>query len=513
MQKNEMSSTRTRFITIVIIALVCLGALAYVAAVFYDSSQQPVGVTLLPEDDVLAIIAENPAGTTFVFEPGVYRGLSIEPRDGDQFIGNVGVLFPRGDVILNGATLLEDFEQEGDVWVTTGIGRDGAANNDICLDENPRCNDRYDLFFNDEPLLHVASPDDLVAGSYHYDYDADLIYLADDPEGHQVELATAGGAFFSDAADVYIANIIMEKYATPAQHGVVHAPDSDGWTIENSVMRLNHGGGVRIGDNMTLRNNRIINNGQIGVSGIGDGVLVENNEIAYNNYAGYRWSWEAGGTKFVRTTDLIVRGNRVHNNRGPGLWTDIDNIGTLYEENTVVYNDGAGIFHEISYDAIIRDNVVKFNGLAFDTWLWGSQILVSSSSNVDIENNEVVIHPEGGNGIGIVQQDRGEGAEGVYRSYNNSVTDNTVIYLGTSGMTGAAADHEFEAFFSEGNNTFDDNTYYVEVENGRYWEWSGDPRDWASLQGEGQERDGTLNVGAPRNADSVPAGVAARNDI
>ncbi|MDP1465830.1 right-handed parallel beta-helix repeat-containing protein, partial [Klebsiella pneumoniae] len=83
--------------------------------------------------------------------------------------------------------------------------------------------------------------------------------------------------------------------------------------------------------------------GQIGIAGIGDDVLIENNEIAFNNYAGYGASWEAGGTKFVRTNNLIVRGNRVHHNNGPGLWTDIDNMNSTISDNDVFYNTGAGI--------------------------------------------------------------------------------------------------------------------------------------------------------------------------
>ena len=58
-----------------------------------------------------------------------------------------------------------------------------------------------------------------------------------------------------------------------------------------------------------------------------------------------------------------MRDNHVHHNEGPGLWTDIDNIHTLYEGNLVEHNANVGIFHEISYDAVIRNNIVRDNGL------------------------------------------------------------------------------------------------------------------------------------------------------
>jgi hypothetical protein len=43
-------------------------------------------------------------------------------------------------------------------------------------------------------------------------------------------------------------------------------------------------------------------------------VLVDQNEIAYNNTAGFNSGWEAGGTKFVMTHNLVVRGNWSHHN-------------------------------------------------------------------------------------------------------------------------------------------------------------------------------------------------------
>ena len=108
--------------------------------------------------------------------------------------------------------------------------------------------------------------------------------------------------------------------------------------------------------------------------------LVQGNEIAYNNYLkGVSYGWEAGGTKFVKTRGLIVRSNYVHHNWGTGLWTDIDNINTLVEGNRVIGNANQGIFHEISYAAVIRNNTVQGNGFDRCCWLMGAAILVAAS--------------------------------------------------------------------------------------------------------------------------------------
>ena len=84
----------------------------------------------------------------------------------------------------------------------------------------------------------------------------------------------------------------------------------------------------------------------------------------YNNARfAYSMDFEAGGTKFVKSDGLVARGNFVHHNGGPGLWSDIDNIRTLYEGNRVEDNAREGIVHEISYSAVIRGNTVLRNGL------------------------------------------------------------------------------------------------------------------------------------------------------
>src|SRR5206468_745400 len=112
-----------------------------------------------------------------------------------------------------------------------------------------------------------------------------------------------------------------------------------------------------------------------------DGGLVADSELAYNNYAGYDSTWEAGGAKFCWSRNLTIRHNWAHHNAGKGLWTDGNNIGTVYDSNTASDNTDHGIFHEISYDAVIRNNTAQRNG-------WNG-ILVSSSPNVEIYGNTV----------------------------------------------------------------------------------------------------------------------------
>ena len=124
------------------------------------------------------------------------------------------------------------------------------------------------------------------------------------------------------------------------------------------------------------------------------------------------------------THNLIVRGNLVHHNYGPGLWTDVDNIDTLYEYNEVSDNDDAGIFHEISYRATIRNNTVSRNGFGYHPWLWGAGIQVAASRDVEVYGNVLIDNAQG---IAALQQNRGTGLYGPRQVVNLYVHDNTII--------------------------------------------------------------------------------------
>jgi hypothetical protein len=56
-------------------------------------------VTLSPGVNIQAAVTAAPPGTTFVLLPGVYRMQSVQPLNGDVFIG-------QGKVILNGSQIL-----------------------------------------------------------------------------------------------------------------------------------------------------------------------------------------------------------------------------------------------------------------------------------------------------------------------------------------------------------------------------------------------------------------------
>ncbi len=294
---------------------------------------------------------------------------------------------------------------------------------------------------------------------------------------------TTDYAFDGSADDVLLRNLEIRDYDSNKQRGAIDADGGD-WTVEGCDIHHNAAVGVRLSSGTpTVRFNNIHHNYQLGIN-VPHSVngLIENNEVAYNNFEqDYDWGFEAGGSKFWSTTNLTVRGNWTHHNHGPGFWTDHDNIGIIYENNLVEHNFANGLFHEIGYDGIIRNNTIRYNGFGHAQWLWGGGIVIASSQGVEIYGNYL----EGNyNGITITQQDRGTGEYGEYLAQDNYVHDNVIV---DSGLSGAAQDIGSQAIYEPGNNRWENNDYVGDVD----WNWKAHTHSFSEWQDFGHDETGS----------------------
>ena len=463
------------------------GVLALTLVLAFSQAPDAAEIRLAPGDDLQAAVDTAAPGSVFVLTPGIYRRQSVVPKDGQEFVGETGA-------VLNGAMLLTDWRRDGDHWSAGGLPVPLRLHG-FCLDERPLCRHREDLFVDGRLFQRVASRDDLDAGTWAYQ--DGRAYLAEAPDGRSVELSVTPQAFGGDADGVVLRNLVVEKYAARAQKSAIDASDGRAWKVLDVTARWNHGIGLRIGDDIVVRGGFYGRNGQMGMGGGGDRALIEGVEIAHNNYAGYSKSWEAGGTKFVRSDGLIVRGACVHGNDGVGLWLDIDNINILIENNVVFDNSRSGISHEISYKATIRNNRVGRNGRSKDVWLWGSQILVQNSRDVEVSGNRVEVSADGGNGIGVIYQDRRKDGSGPYLTRNNRIHGNEIILTGRGGRSGIVADFDTERFWAESDNSFDGNVYYAPGRFSKHWAFDGKVLNWLQVQWRGLEPNGSLIVSRP----------------
>jgi parallel beta-helix repeat protein len=178
---------------------------------------------------------------------------------------------------------------------------------------------------------------------------------------------------------------------------------------------------------------------------------------------------------------------------GNGLWDDGGNIRTRYSENRIDNNWGAGIKHEISYDAEISGNYISGNGFALKKgWLWGAGIEISSSgglSRIDIVGNTVVNNY---NGISLLQADRYREAPdpwGPHVVQNVSVHDNRIL-MRSGQSSGAVQDNGDTAIFNSRHNRFETNSYYLDSVSATHFAWTDRSYEWVRWRAVGQDANG-----------------------
>jgi parallel beta-helix repeat protein len=348
--------------------------------------------------------------------------------------------------------------------------------------------------------------------------------------GHEAAYAVDGDSASVGPSGVTIRGFVIQDFSTPPQRGAIQDYNGPGWIIEDNHITKNAAAGIATGDGVQVLDNLIDHNGQEGFSAHGHGGLYEGNDIAYNNFnLAVDPTWEAGGGKAWATQDLTFRLNYVHNNGGPGLWADTNNIYTTFYGNMVSSNWGPGIYEEISYDATIVDNTVVNNGMPSSPgggqrrrWAWdaGIQLRESgsprASSPLIISGNTVT---DNYNGISLIQSPtlgctwKGEGRYGSCNVQNVLVENNWITM--SQGATGAYQDGAGNGIFTRQNDIFSNNHYCVasitHPHDGYAYGWFAWMNGWLDFsmwQVSWLEAGGTFTVGGTCHPSSGVAGTS-----
>lgn len=366
------------------------------------------------------------------------------------------------------------WQQHGGYW-TRGTVPEFDHRDWSCESEsNGRCQWPEQVFFDGQPLEQVAANPQ--SGQFAIDGDRRVI-LADNPQGHTVEVTTRQYWINGQSDNVTIQGFTMKHAASPAQLGALENDGHADWTIQNNVLSDTHGAVVFLNDaeELKLLDNDISRGGQQGVSGDSlTGAVVRGNHIHDNNTEAFDSGWEAGGLKITRSADLTLDQNEVDHNGGPGLWCDIDCRNVAFTNNRVHHNAKAGIMYEISHYGTITGNAAWENGWGHPSWGWGAGILVSTSDHTEVANNVVAWNADG---ISIVSQERSDGTPVV----ENYVHDNTIVVAddpsnpdATFGM-GWLEDYSGMLGDPASDNRGEANAFYYPTPEGDYtrYEWPG----------------------------------------
>jgi parallel beta-helix repeat protein len=339
---------------------------------------------------------------------------------------------------------------------------------------------------------------------------------------------SASYAVYGDSAspgpsDVTVQGFVIRDFRTPLQRGAIQDYNGPGWVIQDDHITDNAAAGVATGDAVKVLDNLIDHNGQEGFSAHGNDGLYQNNQIAYNNFnLAINPAWEAGGGKAWGTDNLTFKSNYVHDNGGPGLWADTNNINTVFNGNTVSNNRGPGIYEEISYNAKIINNTVTGNAMPSapgngegQGWGWYAGIQLRASGGLSPATPLVISHnivADNFNGISLIQSPspnacpnkaNDEGLYGPCLTRNVLVEDNYItMSQGATGefQDGNGADSNF--IFTSWNNRWLDNNYCVisatHPDDGYmsgWFSWMNQNVSWPEWRSYGLDSAGTFKVG------------------
>jgi parallel beta-helix repeat protein len=229
--------------------------------------------------------------------------------------------------------------------------------------------------------------------------------VLDGDYGSAMKWAVDSNSSAGDQSDVTVEYLTVEKFLPPGNSAVINPDSNTGWTISHDTITLNvDGAGVILGAGNKLEDSCLTLNGQYGfqsedtnswgqdsLTGGPYDITVTGNEISENDTCDFSGlltnsevGWhrvnpvpkadqnshcrpvkpqgDEGGFKLWHTNGVMVKGNYIHDNWGPGAWVDTDNANTNITGNTFTGNEGQAVFEEISYNFSITDNYMADNG-------------------------------------------------------------------------------------------------------------------------------------------------------
>jgi parallel beta-helix repeat protein len=387
--KNKLAST-----AILLLLVICNPSFA---RVYYVSQKNPVatdkgqGTKEVPFKSITRSLRTLTAGDTVLISTGIYRETPVLKQSGSPGKPIVIMAAPGASVVIRGSDIVTSW-----VEVKPGVYSSPWTQKSLVTQ------DREDqlgfavygeqVFVNDQLLKLVRRAEDLGENTFYIDRNQNKVIirlsLQRKPENSVIEVSTRTLWFEILGDYIIVSGLKMERALATVQTGGFEIHGNN-WLVENNEFSYCGGGrgATFTGKDGIVRNNNIHHNGQMGFSLVGWRILFEHNQVHHNNTNAYP-AWEQGGSKVANSVECKFRNNTFYDElNGPGLWLDIDNYRNIIEQNTFDNIGFAAIMIEISYDNIIRNNIIRNSRYYLQC---GSGILVQLSSKTKIYNNLIL---------------------------------------------------------------------------------------------------------------------------
>lgn len=327
-------------------------------------------------------VVTAPSGSTIVMRAGTYNEDVIVPAERRFTIQP----YPNEAVWMSGTQRVTGWVADGDDWRKDGwTPRFDHSNLPAPLVDPlfPMAGHPDQAFVDGQRLQQVGSRDQVVRGTFFVDEGASRLYIGTDPANRTVEATVHAEALEVRSAGSVVRGIGFKNYGNPIHRLGAVKLSGNGVVFEhNHVSGAATAGVTVLGDDVIVRDNTIVDNGQIGLQGDGtNNAVIERNILSLNNAERFLTSSAAGGLKFTTAVNTMVRGNVAEANHGHAIWFDVHSRNVTMVRNVSRYNVKSGLYFEISENALIAGNVSTNNGTG---------IQVGESSNVEVWNNTMI---------------------------------------------------------------------------------------------------------------------------
>ncbi len=311
----------------------------------------------LPKASLTAAIGAVPAGGTIVVRAGEYHQVAASAVTKQITIQN----YPDEAVWFDGSDVITNWTQEGGRWwAPYGIefehdDPDGMVD----ATQNPMAAWKDGCWRDDVRLWQVASNPS--SGQFSRDYDADRIWVADNPNGHEMRAIARSRLLILQGADSAVRGIGIRRYSGAVSSGsgatVLVTAAGSGVTIENVYMQDSGELGINTSNayihaNTTVQPHHLAYGGNLGSNNV-----YSNNLIRNANYKRYKTQPVAGAIKLTKQTNCVIKHNIIDNTyNSMSIWLDVSCYQPMIIGNLITNSKGTGIFVELTEGGIVANN-------------------------------------------------------------------------------------------------------------------------------------------------------------
>jgi hypothetical protein len=289
---------------------------------------------------------------------------------------------------------------------------------------------------------------EVTTGTFYFDYVNNKIYIGSDPTGKKLEVTrNTRSAINATATDVKVYNLIVEKYASQAMTPAALSFTGSRSQVSGCEVRLTHGAGVVLnGTDSVISRCYIHDIGSKGVGLPGQRSLMEGCEVGYINVKRFYIGYDAAGVK-SSGDNCYIRRNWFYECYCRGIWTDVDCINIIVEDNIVERATIYAICLEVSYACAALGNKARKNLRPSDILEFPRgqpNAVISSQSSQDclIANNIAIAGDNiaANMGIDTTYQEGRHLNDGVPRTKGNIVRNNDIYHLLSNCKSGSVGD-------------------------------------------------------------------------